>query len=171
MLLCLVASGCFGVERRLLPELARPAVDRGWRLAVTLTPTAARWLDDNGQLAALQALTDLPVRSVARRPGETSPYGLADCYLFVPASANSIAKLALGIADNQALTQLCEAVGSPGTPVVVRPQAGQPQRAHPAFATHLAALAAAGVHVDDAESTDSWESLLDVVRARYDSIE
>jgi Flavoprotein len=160
-LLCLVASGGFGVERRLLPELAQPAVARGWRLAVTVTPTAARWLAGTGDLGRIQALTDLPVRSVGRSPGERSPYGLADRYLFVPATANSIAKLALGIADNQALTQLCEAVGAPGVPVLLRPQAGEPLRAHPAFATHLATLKAAGVHISDADPSTPWTPLLD----------
>jgi hypothetical protein len=166
VLLCLVASGGFGVERRLRPELAEPAVGRGWRLAVTLTPTAAHWLDVTGELAILRALTDLPVRSRARLPGEPSPYGVADAYLFVPATANSIAKLALGIADNQALTQLCEAVGTPGVPVVVRPQAGAAQRAHPAFAGHVAALVAAGVHVSDADPAQPWTPLLDDVAGR-----
>ncbi|HEY1573507.1 MAG TPA: flavoprotein [Pseudonocardiaceae bacterium] len=163
MLLCLVASGGFGVQRRLRPELAEPAVRRGWRLAVTLTPMAAGWLDGAGELARLRALTDLPVRSVARQPGEPSPYGVADAYLFVPATANSIAKLALGIADNQALTQLCEAVGTPGVSVVVRPQAGAAQRNHPAFAGHVAALRAAGVVVSDAEPDQPWEPLLDEI--------
>jgi hypothetical protein len=162
-LLCLVASGGFGVERRLRPELAVPAIARGWRLAVTLTPTAARWLTETGELAELQALTDLPVRSVGRMPGERSPYGLADCYLFVPATANSIAKLALGIADNQALTQLCEAVGAPDVPVMLRPQAGDALRAHPAFAPHLTTLRAAGVHISEADPSEPWEPLLDEI--------
>jgi hypothetical protein len=163
MLLCLVASGGFGVEHRLRTELAQPAVRRGWRLAVTLTPTAADWLSVTGELARLRELTDLPVRSTGRQPGQPSPYGTADGYLFVPATANSLAKLAMGIADNQALTQLCEAVGTPGVPVVVRPQAGAAQRGHPAFAGHLATLAAAGVHVSDADPAQPWEPLLDLV--------
>jgi hypothetical protein len=161
-LLCLVASGGYGVERRLRPELAEPAIQHGWRLAITLTPTAAHWLDVTGELARLRELTNLPVRSVGRLPGEPSPYGVADCYLFAPATANSIAKLALGIGDNQALTQLCEAVGTPGVPVVLRPQADTAQRGHPAFAGHLATLRAAGVHVSDAESTEPWQPLLDL---------
>lgn len=165
MLLCLVASGGFGVELRLRAELAEPAVARGWRLAVTLTPTAGHWLDVTGELAALRALTDLPVRSVGRLPGEPSPYGVADAYLFVPATANSIAKLALGIADNQALTQLCEAVGTPDVPVVIRPQAGDAQRAHPAFAGHIATLRAAGVCVSDADPAEPWTPLLDEIAA------
>ena len=163
MLLCLVASSAGGVERRLRPELAEPALRRGWRLAVTLTPTAASWLDALGELDRLRALTDLPVRSVGRMPGEPSPYGLADRYLFAPATAASIAKLALGIGDNQALTQLCEAVGAPGVPVVVHPQAGVAQRAHPAFAGHLDTLRSAGVLVTDSPADQPWEPLLDLL--------
>ena len=147
------------------PNWREPAVDRGWRLAVTLTPTAAHWLDVTGELARLRAMTDLPVRSQGRLPGEPSPYGVADAYLFVPATANSIAKLALGIADNQALTQLCEAVGTPRVPVVVRPQAGAAHRAHPAFAGHVATLRAAGVRVSDADADEPWPPLLDEIAA------
>jgi hypothetical protein len=165
MLLCLVASGCFGVDRRLRPELAEPAVRRGWRLAVTLTPTAALWLDAAGELDRLRALTDLPVRSVARMPSEPSPYGLADAYLFAPATATSIAKLALGIGDNQALTQLCEAVGAPDVPVVLRPQAGAAQRGHPAFDGHINVLRSAGVVIADAPAEAPWEPLLDLIAA------
>lgn len=162
MLLCLVAASAGGVERRLRTELAEPALRRGWRLAVTLTPTAALWLDAAGELDRLRDVTDLPVRSVARMPGEPSPYGLADRYLFAPATATSIAKLALGIGDNQALTQMCEAVGAPGVPVVVHPQAGAAQRAHPAFAGHLDVLRSAGVVIADGPADESWEPLLDL---------
>jgi hypothetical protein len=162
MLLCLVASSAGGVERRLRPELAEPALARGWRLAVTLTPTAASWLEAAGELARLRELTDLPVRSVGRMPGVPSPYGLADAYLFAPATATSIAKLALGIGDNQAMTQMCEAVGA-GVPVVVHPQAGSAQRAHPAFAGHLDMLRAAGVTIADGPADARWEPLLDLL--------
>jgi hypothetical protein len=166
-LLCVVASGGGGVERRLRTELAEPAVRRGWRLAVTLTPTAAHWLESAGEVDRLRELTDLPVRSVGRMPGEPSPYGLADAYLFVPATANSIAKLALGIGDSQALTQLCEAVGAPDVPVVLRPQAGAAQRGHPAFAGHIATLRSAGVHIADAAPGEPWEPLLDLIESLF----
>jgi hypothetical protein len=91
MLFCLVASSAGGVAERLRLELVEPALRRGWRVAITLTPTAAQWLDAVGELDRLRALTDLPVRSVGRMPGEPSPYGLADRYLFAPATATSIA--------------------------------------------------------------------------------
>jgi hypothetical protein len=156
----LVASACGGMEHRLRQELAEPALLRGWRLAITVTPTAARWLQAAGELAQLQELTDLPVRSEPRLPSEPKPYPMPDAFLFAPATAGSIAKLALGIADNQALTALCEAVGAPDVPVVVRPQADQNQRRHPAFAGHLTTLRHAGVLLADAPSTESWEPLL-----------
>jgi hypothetical protein len=161
----LVTSGGGGAESRLRVEVAEPAVRRGWRLAITLTPTAARWFDAVGEVARLQELTELPVRSESRLPSKPKPYPMPDAFLFVPATANSLAKLALGIADNQALTALCEAVGAPGVPVVVRPQADEHQRGHPAFAAHLEALRTAGVCVSDAPPADAWEPLLDLLEA------
>jgi hypothetical protein len=159
----LVASGGGGMDARLRVELAVPAVRRGWRLAVTLTPTAARWLAEAGELDRLQALTPLPVRSTSRLPAEPKPYPMPDAFLFVPATANSVAKLAVGIADNQALTALGEAVGAPGVPVVIRPQATEDQRRHPAWAGHLDTLRAAGVRIADGPADEPWEPLLDLV--------
>ena len=161
----LVASGGGGMEARLRVEVAEPAVRRGWRLAITLTPTAARWLDAAGELDRLRALTELPVRSTSRLPTEPKPYPMPDAFLFVPATANSVAKLALGIADNQALTALGEALGA-GVIMVVRPQADENQRRHPAFAGHLKTLREAGVRVADGPSGEPWEPLLDLLETR-----
>ncbi|RZS29816.1 flavoprotein [Herbihabitans rhizosphaerae] len=163
LILGLVSSACYGVDTRLRRELAEPAAARGWRLAITLTPTATRWLSANGELDRLAELTDLPVRSEPRLPSEPKPYRTPDAFVFAPASANSVAKLALGIADNQALTALMEAVGAQGIPVVVRPQADPAQRGHPAWRRHLVTLREAGVYLDDGAPEDSWESSLDVV--------
>jgi hypothetical protein len=161
----LVASAGGGMEARLRVEVAEPAVGRGWRLAITLTPTAARWLDSVGELERLRELTPLPVRSESRLPGEPKPYPMPDAFLFVPATANSLAKLALGIADNQALTALGEALGAPGVPVVVCPQADENQRRHPAFTAHLATLRASGVRIADGPAARPWEPLLDLLEA------
>src|ERR1700749_2186309 len=68
MLLCLVASGGFGVESRLRTELAEPAVARGWRLAVTLTPTAAHWLHRAGGLERVGAPARPAVGGGGNRP-------------------------------------------------------------------------------------------------------
>jgi phosphopantothenoylcysteine synthetase/decarboxylase len=72
----------------------------------------------------------------------------------VPASANTIAKLALGIGDNQALTQVCEALGTSGVPVVVFPHVNAAHARHPAWPAHLGALRRAGARLVYGE--DVW---------------
>ncbi|MBM7772977.1 hypothetical protein JOD54_003181 [Actinokineospora baliensis] len=163
MILGVVAAAGGGLDQRLRVEVAEPAAARGWRLAITFTPTAGQWMDAAGETTRLRALTDLPVRSLPRLPSEPKPYPVPDAFLFVPATANSLAKLALGIADNQALTALGEAVGTPGLPVVIRPQANAAQRAHPMFTAHLETLRSAGCVVSDADPAEPWQPLLDLL--------
>lgn len=124
-----------------------PAIERGWQVAVTLTPTAGSWLAESGELAELEAVTGLPVRIAPRDPGEKSPHPPVSCYVVAPASANTVAKLALGIADNQALTTVGEALGNLATPVVLFPRVNAAHARHPAWEGHLAALRTAGVHL------------------------
>ncbi|MGW5700464.1 hypothetical protein [Amycolatopsis japonica] len=59
----LVGSGAGGVED-LLPRVTQPLQADGWTVAVTLTPTAGRWLDENGGRAEIKeaiGTLDLPV--------------------------------------------------------------------------------------------------------------
>lgn len=128
---------------------------RGWRVAVTLTPTAGRWLRANGEAGRLEALTGLQVRDQPRLlPGDPRPHPNPDCYVVAPASANSVAKLALGIADNQALTQVGEALGMPEVPVVVFPCVNAAHVRHPAWKRHVAALREADVRL--VHGPDVW---------------
>jgi Flavoprotein len=90
----------------------------GWIVAVTATPTAATWLRALYELGRIETVTGLPVRHEPRLPDEEGPHPAVDCYAVVPATANTVAKLALGIADNQALTQVCEAIGA-GRPLLL----------------------------------------------------
>lgn len=142
-LVCASAGGIEHVRERLI----EPMLEDGWVVAVTLTPTAATWLSAAGELGKIEASTGLPVRSAPRLPHETSPHPTVDCYAAVPATANMVAKLALGIADNQALTQLCEAIGGRRPPVVVFPRVNAAHASQPAWDHHIAALASAGVHL------------------------
>jgi hypothetical protein len=176
--IALVVSGAGGADT-VRAEFVVPAVRRGWTVAVTATPTAGRWLRELGEVPALEELTDLPVRTTARLPGEPRPHPRADCLLVAPASANTVAKLALGIADNQALTVAVEALGDRDLPVVVFPRINAAHARHPAWAGHIAVLAAAGAHVvagDDVwplhepgDTADDrrlpWAHLIDVVAA------
>jgi hypothetical protein len=75
-------------------------------VAVTLTPTAGEWLRATGELDKLQDLTGLPACDQPRLPSEPRPHPPIDVFAAAPLSVNSVAKLALGIADNQALTML-----------------------------------------------------------------
>jgi hypothetical protein len=142
----LVGSAAGGLER-IRPALIEPALARGWQVAVTLTPTAGTWLKENGELERIEAVTGLPVRVQPRMPTETSPHPPIDCYLVCPASSNTVAKLALGIADNQALTTVCEAIGGQAVPVVVFPRINAAHARQPAWNSHVEALRSAGVHL------------------------
>lgn len=157
----LLASACGGVESRFRTELAGPAADDGWRLAITLTPTAYAWCAHTGELDRLRELTDLPVRGASRLPGEPRPHPDPDVFLFAPASGNSVAKLALGIADNQALTVLGDVLGDPGVTIAI---AYQTRRAHhPSWPRHLDTLAAAGVRLRELPAPDRWSEALSLL--------
>jgi hypothetical protein len=142
-LVCCSAGGVEDVRRELIDLMI---ADR-WTVAVTATPTAARWLKECGELGEIETATGYPVRYEPRLPGEDSPHPPIDCYAVVPATANTVAKLALAVADNQALTQVCEAIGAGRPPVVVFPRINAAHAAHPAWEQHIAALTKAGVHL------------------------
>ncbi|WP_247706289.1 flavoprotein [Streptomyces liliiviolaceus] len=148
-----VGSAAGGVEA-LRTGLVEPAMDRGWQVAVTLTPTAGQWLRLSGEVERLEKLTGLPVRDEPRLPGEARPHPPVDCYVVAPASANMVAKLATGLMDNQALTQVGEAIGTLGLPVVVFPRVNAAHARHPAWQRHIDALRAGSVHV--VQGSDVW---------------
>ncbi|RPK75522.1 bifunctional phosphopantothenoylcysteine decarboxylase/phosphopantothenate synthase [Streptomyces sp. ADI97-07] len=148
-----VGSAADGVEQ-LRSGLVEPAMALGWQVAVTLTPNAGRWLRANGELDRLETLTGLPVRDSPRLPAEPRPHPVATCYVVAPATANYVAKLATGIADNQALTQVSEGIGTLGVPVVLFPRINAAHARHPAWKQHIGALSAAGVHL--VHGPDVW---------------
>lgn len=136
-----VGSAAGGVEA-LRTGLVEPAMARGWQVAVTLTPTAGQWLRMSGEVDRLEKLTGLPVRDEPRLPGEARSHPAVDCYAVAPASANMVAKLAVGLMDNQALTQVGEAIGTLGLPVVVFPRVNAAHARHPAWQGHVDVLVA-----------------------------
>ncbi|MCX4535347.1 flavoprotein [Streptomyces sp. NBC_01669] len=148
-----VGTAADGVEQ-LRTGLVEPAIALGWQVAVTLTPNAGRWLRANGELDRLEQLTRLPVRDTPRLPAETRPHPVVDCYVVAPASANYVAKLAMGIADNQALTQVSEALGTIGVPIVLFPRVNAAHVRHPAWDGHVATLRKA--HVELIHGPDVW---------------
>jgi hypothetical protein len=149
-LVCAAAGGIEQVRERLI----EPMLADGWTIAVTVTPTAATWLAATDETAKIEAATGFPVRSTPRLPHEASPHPTVDCYAAVPATANLVAKLALGIADNQALTQLCEAIGGRRPPLVLFARVNAAHAAQPAWEHHIDALRTSGVHLVYGE--DVW---------------
>jgi hypothetical protein len=136
-----VAAGAGGLEE-LRGRLVEPLLERGHQVAISLTPTAASWFAVD-EIAELERLTGLPVRSTPRRPAEERPHPVIEQFVAAPLSANSVAKLALGIGDNQAMSVLSEGLGS--VPMVVFPAVNAAHARHPAWAGHLATLRKAGV--------------------------
>jgi phosphopantothenoylcysteine decarboxylase/phosphopantothenate--cysteine ligase len=138
-------------------ELVRLATKAGHAVRVIRTETAARFVGD----ASFAALTGAPVltgefeRDPARgafpdqRPPEHDPLSHlelvrnADVFLVAPASANTIAKVAHGLADNL----LTSAALAATCPVLVAPAMNNHMYEHPATKANLDVLRERGVTV------------------------
>src|SRR6202035_2130111 len=138
-------------------EFIRLASAAGHSVRVVQTPTSRRFVGE----ASFAALTGAPVlldefeHDPARGafPGQElpvhqplnhrQPVSTADVYLIAPLSANTLAKLAAGLADN--LLTSCALAAT--CPVVVAPAMNNHMYEHPATQSNIAALRARGVHV------------------------
>jgi hypothetical protein len=140
-----VAAGAGGVET-IRSGLVEPLLAGGHTVAITLTPTAGAWLRDIGEHQRLEEVTGLPVRDRPRLPSQPRPHPPIDVYVAAPMTANSTAKLALGIADNQALTVLTESIGTEA-PMVLFPRINAAHARQPAWSDHMTRLRAAGVEL------------------------
>ncbi|NNG20561.1 flavoprotein [Naumannella sp. ID2617S] len=149
--IAVVASAAGGVEE-VREQLVQPLIEIGHTAAVTLTPTAGLWLESTGEVAALEQLTGYTVRWKSRLPSAPRPHPEADVIVAAPWSANSTAKLALGIADNQALTFICESMTL--VPTIVFPRINAAHARQPAWTSHIEHLRSTGVHV--VEGDDVW---------------
>jgi phosphopantothenoylcysteine decarboxylase/phosphopantothenate--cysteine ligase len=138
-------------------EFVRLATQAGHTVRVIQTPRSERFVGR----ASFEALTGAPVLGDefepdplrGSYPGEPAPerspishlalVARAELYLIAPASANTLAKLAHGHADNL----LCTAALAAGCPVLVAPAMNDRMFAHPATSANLVTLAARGVQV------------------------
>jgi phosphopantothenoylcysteine synthetase/decarboxylase len=138
----LYVIACGGDAAGDLAPLVRHCQESGWEVCVVATPSALRFMDT----AELTALTGYPVRSDYKRPEEPDLLPPADAMIVVPATFNTINKLAYGISDTLALGLLNEAIGL-GLPIVVVPTANTALARHPAFVEAVARLRAWGITV------------------------
>lgn len=138
-------------------EVVRLATGAGHAVRVVQTPASQRFVGS----ASFAALTGAPVltsefeRDPARGafPGQQPPahdpaghlelVRNADVYLIAPASANTIAKLAHGLADNL----LTSAALAAACPLVVAPAMNHAMWEHPATQQNIATLAARGATI------------------------
>jgi phosphopantothenoylcysteine decarboxylase/phosphopantothenate--cysteine ligase len=143
-------------------EVVRLATAAGHAVRVVQTPASRRFVGT----ASFAALTGAPVlvdefeRDPARgafpdqQPPAHEPIGHlelvrnADLYLIAPASANTLAKLAHGLADNL----LTSAALAADCPLVLAPAMNNQMYEHPATQANLAVLRARGVHVIEPDS-------------------
>ena len=138
-------------------EIARLAVKAGHAVRVIQTPTSRRFVG----VASFEGITGAPVLCSefdgdpmrGAYPGEPAPdrapishlalVQRADVYLIAPATANTLAKLAHGHADNLVTTAALAA----DCPVAVAPAMNDRMYLHPATAANLELLAQRGVTV------------------------
>jgi phosphopantothenoylcysteine decarboxylase/phosphopantothenate--cysteine ligase len=138
-------------------EFVRLATAAGHALRVVQTPASRRFVGT----ASFAALSGAPVlvsefeRDPARGsfPGEPLPghdpashlelAARSDVYLIAPASANTLAKLAAGMADNL----LCSCALAATSPVIVAPAMNNRMYTHPAVQGNLQTLRERGVEV------------------------
>lgn len=139
--LYLVATGA-PLARR-IPDGVRAARERGWVPAVLATAAAGQWLDLD-ELAAL----DVPALAEQRTPDQAKRLPSPDAVAVVPATFNTTNKLAAGIADNYAVSVLCETLGA-GVPMVLVPFLKDSLAGHPSWLASLVVLRYAGVTVVD----------------------
>jgi phosphopantothenoylcysteine decarboxylase/phosphopantothenate--cysteine ligase len=155
MRLLIGVSGSIAAYKAL--ELARLAIRAGHSVRVVQTEASTRFVG----AAAFTAITGAPVLigefdddpERGRFPGEPLPerspishlalVERADVYLIAPASANTIAKLASGQADNLLTTAALAA----RCPVAVAPAMNERMYAHPATQANLRTLRDRGVAV------------------------
>jgi phosphopantothenoylcysteine decarboxylase/phosphopantothenate--cysteine ligase len=137
----LAVSG--GIAAYKVPELVR-ALDRaGHAVRCVLTEAATHFVSP----LVLQTLTREPVRSSLLDPGEEGQIGhidladWAEAVVVAPATANVLAKLAAGIADDLVTTVLL----ATRAPVLVAPAMNVNMWEHPATQANLSTLRARGV--------------------------
>ena len=138
-----------GIAAYKIPELIRLLVKEGADVRVTTTPNALHFVTET----TLRTLSGHPVYSdvfAAVNEHSTEHISLpvwADMMLIAPATANVLAKMAGGIADD-ALTTTYAACAA-RKPVVIAPAMNDCMYAAPATQNALRTLAAQGLHVLD----------------------
>jgi phosphopantothenoylcysteine decarboxylase/phosphopantothenate--cysteine ligase len=132
-----------GIAAYKAAQLVRLLDEAGAEVTVVMTESATRFVGPD----TFSALSGRPAHSsLWERPGEVLHVRLAheaDLVVVAPATANLIARLALGLADDLLTSVLLEH----GGPTVVVPAMHSGMWSNPATAAHVETLAARGVRI------------------------
>ncbi len=126
-------------------ELVRRIVTRGWEVRVIMTAAARRFVTELTfqTLSRNPVATDLFQEVTEWVPGHLSLAEWADRFVIAPCTANVMAKLAHGLADDL-LT--CTALAT-RAPILLAPAMNEAMWLHPATRDNVRILRRRGVHV------------------------
>jgi len=142
---CLLLCVCGGIAAYKAAELVRRLRDAGAEVQVAMTGNAQRFVGAQ----TFQALSGRPVRTSLWDTAAEAAMGhlelarWADRVVIAPATANTIAKLAQGFADDLVST-LCLATTAP---ITLCPAMNHRMWLHPATQANVALLRQRGAHV------------------------
>ncbi|HLH66152.1 MAG TPA: bifunctional phosphopantothenoylcysteine decarboxylase/phosphopantothenate--cysteine ligase CoaBC [Solirubrobacteraceae bacterium] len=157
---------CGGIAAYKTVHLVRLAIGAGHAVRVIQTPASRSFVGS----ATFEAITGAPVLVSELEPdplrgaypGDPPPERVpishlalvenADAYLIAPASANTIAKLAAGMADNLVCAAALVAGGGDRIPLLLAPAMNDRMYEHPALQANLSALEARGARLVGPES-------------------
>ena len=149
-----------GIAAYKVPELVRTLIRAGATVRCAMTPEASEFVSP----MVLQTLTGHSVRNRLFDPsqeGEIDHISLADwaeLVVLAPATANTLAKLAHGLADDLVSAVLL----ATRAPILAAPAMNVNMWEHPATQTNLEVLRERGVHTigpDAGELACGWEGL------------
>ncbi|MFP8878621.1 MAG: flavoprotein, partial [Myxococcota bacterium] len=149
-----------GIAAYKVPELVRTLIHTGATVRCAMTPEASEFVSP----MVLQTLTGHPVRNRLFDPsqeGEIDHISLADwaeLVVLAPATANTLAKLAHGLADDLVSAVLL----ATRSPILAAPAMNVNMWEHPATQRNLEILRKRGVHTvgpDAGELACGWEGI------------
>ena len=143
---------CGGIAAVKLPELIRRLTAQGARITPVLTQSGAQFVTplSIAALARSKVFTELFDLTEEAQMGHIELSRAADLVLVAPATAQIMAKMAQGMADDLATTLLL----ATGTPVMIAPSMNVRMWQHPATQRNLKRLQGDGVQIigpDDGE--------------------
>ncbi len=141
----IILGVCGSIAAYKAADLASQLVKRGHDLHVVLTPGAREFVTPLTfqTLSRNPVLTSVFAEKEGWQPGHIALADRADLLLVAPASANTIACLAHGFADNP-LTEIALATLAP---VLIAPAMNGKMWQHPATQQNVETLRARGVHL------------------------